>query len=91
MCISGPHTLVIIVGEEVQTRYNVMFFDEADDDSAMKKPLPRLFLQFWSISSSRVAVMPHVTRNSRKDWKHPAASQMSPASTSLRYRNCSKQ
>ena len=23
--ISGPHTLVIIVGEEVQTRYNVMF------------------------------------------------------------------
>ena len=25
MCISGPHTLVIIVGEEVQTRYNVMF------------------------------------------------------------------
>ena len=66
-------------------------FDEAADDSAMKKPLPPLFLQFWSFSSSRVAVMPHVTRNSRKDWKHPAASQMSPASTSLRYRNCSKQ
>ena len=51
MCLCGSHTLVIIVGEQVQTRYNVMFFDEADDDSAMKKPLPRLFLQFWSISS----------------------------------------
>ena len=90
MCISGPHTLFIIVGKEVQTRYNVMFFDEAADDSAMQKPLPRLFLQFWS-PCPRVAVMPHVTRNSRKDRKHPAASQMSPASTSLRYRNCSKQ
>ena len=51
MCISGAHTVAVLVGEEVRRHGCSMFEDDADVKAALSEPKPRLYLQWWGLQS----------------------------------------